>query len=160
MCYKKSHNGILNVSYCDARELLIEHLNRNGVNYYSDGNNSCIIQLYYRLRNTGFKIQQSIYIGAATYRCTTSIAESPVGSAEKQLHLLEWVCSMNKRLRKQEFVYNYGDKQLQYINRMSLRPRNNIVNTQNLSERFDEFISQAHFLLDVEHADFLLQVLK
>lgn len=160
MCFQKSHNGILNVSFCDAKDLLLQHLNKNGINYCSQGKDGRTIQLYYRLRNTGFRIQQNIYIGAFTYRCSTSVAESPVNSAEKQLKLLTWVCQTNKQLSRQEFKYDYGDKQLQYINRMTLSPRNSTVNTDNISERFDEFISQAHYVLDVEYADFLLQVLK
>ena len=160
MCFQKSHNGILNVSYCDARDLLLKHLTQNGVNYYCDTRDGNLIQLYYRLRNTGFRIQQSIYTGAFTYRCVTSVAESPIGSAEKQLKLLSWVCQTNKSLTSRAFRYDYGDRQLQYINQLSLRPRNNTVNTKNLSTSFDEFISQAHYALDVEYAGFLLQVLK
>ena len=160
MCFQKSHNGILNVSFYDAKELLLQHLNKNGINYYSHGTDGRFIQLYYRLRNTGFRIQQSIYIGAFTYRCSTSVAERPVNSAEKQLKLLTWVCRTNKQLSRHEFKYDYGDKQLQYINRMTLSPRNSTVNTDKISERFDEFISQAHYVLDVEYAGFLLQVLK
>ncbi|MBQ2960883.1 MAG: hypothetical protein IJE09_06645 [Oscillospiraceae bacterium] len=157
MCYQKAHNGLLNVSYCGARDLLLNYLNRNRINYYSEGDH---IQLYYRLHNTGFRIRQSIFVGDYTYRCTTSIAGIPSDSAEKQLRLLSWICLENKRLGCQRFLYDYGDKQLQCVNRMSLRPRNDTVNAQYLSEKFDQLIGQAHYLLDIEYAGFLLSVLK
>lgn len=159
ICYYKFHNGVLNVSYNSARDLLLKHLNKNRINYYCDGEDGNSIQLYYQLRNTGFRIQQNIFVGIGTYRCTTSIAEHPVDSAEKQLSLLTWVCSTNKKLWRNKFVYDHGDRQLQYVNRMSLHPKNGIVSLQHISDRFDELIGNPHYLLDIEYADFLLTVL-
>lgn len=58
ICYRRDENAVLHLSSCSAKDLLLKHLNRNGINYYctDDG-----IQRYYRLRNTGLRIQQSIY---------------------------------------------------------------------------------------------------
>ena len=159
-CYQKSQDGVLNVSYSSARDLLLKHLNKNGINYYCGGSDGNSFQLYYRLRNTDFRIRQSIVVGTTTYRCTTSIVGRSADSEEGRLKILQWVNLTNRNLGRKAFMYDDGDHPFKYINGMSHGNGNGILNVHNLSEHFDQLIGQSHYMLDIEYADFLLGVLK
>lgn len=159
MCYRKAYNGVTTVKQSCTRDLFLEHLNRNSISYYSSGENGNNIRLYYRLRNTGFKIEQDIYVGRYTYSCRTNIAEKPP-TREAELELMSRLIKINKGIARGKFEYNPAEKQLNYYDHISLRRRTKLVNISRLSERFDEMINLPHFLLDVEYADFLLSVLK
>ena len=160
MCVTKSHNGLFNVSYNSARDLLLNYLNRRGIGYYCSGKGGSCIELYFRLRSTGIRIKQSIYIKALTYHCSTKIIENPVCSIEERLKLLSRLDRINGNLPRGRFTYTSADGQLVFTDSLTLHPKNGVLNIQNISEGFEQLIYQPHYLLDIEHPDIVLSAFK
>ena len=160
MCVTRSHNGLFNVSYSSARDLLLNFLNRRGISYYCGGKDGSCIELYFRLSSTGIRIKQSICIKALTYHCSTKIIENPVCSAEERLKLMSRLDRINGSLPRGRFTYAGADGQLVFTDCLTLRLKNGVLNIQNISDGFEQLIYQPHYLLDIEHSDLVLSAFK
>ena len=158
MCCSKSQNGIINVSYCSAEDLLLNYLNRRCINYYSGDSNT--VEMYFRLRATGIKIKQRISIAFQSYRCSTIIMEEPRDLTEEKAKLLSRIGAINTKLPQGNFVYDFGKNQLSFVDGFSLPVKRGVINTQNIFERFERLVFLPHYLLELEYADFVLGLFK
>lgn len=154
--YYNPRTSLTVMLYATAVELLLRYFSENDIGNYYCGPEEGTFQLYYRLKNTGFSIQQCIFVDGGRYTCKTTVAEIHPQSPEETARLQAIIDSVNKKLDYGVLKYDEEKGNLQFWDRIILRSRSGAINLKNLFERFDRLIGYPHFVLDVEFADAFL----
>ena len=145
--------------FCATKEVLLSYFREAELHPDSVQGDGGHFQLYFRLKKTGFRIQQCLFIDGTDIICRTTIAEISMRNPRLAQALRPLIAEINREIEYGQFnldVYGTGD--VQFWDRFAPEEPFKEEALFYYFENIERLIGYPHFLMDHEYGSALLQI--